>query len=80
MKASIAVLRARLSQLLEAVQNGKELEIQRHNITIAKIVPIEKKKSNNTQLGLGIGTAVIVGDLTDELIEEGSWNLSVGKF
>ncbi len=80
MKASIAVLRARLSQLLEAVQNGKELEIQRHSITIAKIVPIEKKKSNNTQLGLGIGTAVIEGDLTDELIEEGSWNLSVGKF
>jgi prevent-host-death family protein len=80
MKASIAVLRARLSQLLEAVQNGKELEIQRHNITIAKIVPIEKKKSNNTQLGLGIGTAVIEGDLTDDLIEEGSWNLSEGKF
>ncbi len=80
MKASIATLRAQLSQLLEAVQKGKELEVQKHNVTIAKIVPIKEKSVNVTKLGLGLGTATIHSDLTETLIDDASWNLSDGKF
>lgn len=55
MKTNIVNLRRKLSEFLDFVQKGNELEIQKGNVTIAKIVPISKQKKNKTRLDVGKG-------------------------
>ena len=55
MKTNIVDLRNKLSEMLDFVQQGNELEIQKRNVIIAKLVPIPKAKVNKTKLDIGKG-------------------------
>ncbi len=75
MKTNIAKLRSELSKFLDKVQKGEEIEIQKHNITIAKIVSLVEEKPHKTKLGVGSGTVRIKGDLTEPMIESSNWEM-----
>jgi prevent-host-death family protein len=73
--ANIAELKNRLSEFLALVEKGEEIEIRKRNVPIARIVPLPPKRRNRTQLGSGIGTGKILGDLTEPLIPEEEWEM-----
>ncbi len=69
-KTSTADLRNELSSLLDYVEKGKEVEIQRRNVSIARIVPIKHSSKNHTRLGSGKGTVTFLGDITETIPNE----------
>lgn len=73
-KASVANLRTNLSDFLDYVQEGEEVEIQKHNVTIAKIIPINKPGKNKTKLGLGKGSVKLKYDPTEPIMDE-DWDM-----
>ena len=73
-KANIATLRVQLSQFIDYVLKGKELIIQRRNISVAKIVPIRSVKKNITKLGSGEGSVKFYGDVTKSVLDE-DWDM-----
>jgi prevent-host-death family protein len=73
-KTNIATLRNNLSELLEYVQKGRELQIEKRNIPIAKIVPITAPHENRTKLGAGKGSVEFKGDITSPVMEE-DWEM-----
>jgi len=73
--ANIAELKNNLSKLLAEVVRGEEIEIRKRNIAIARIVPARPATRNRTELGCGLGTARILGDLTEPLIPEDDWQM-----
>lgn len=73
--ANIAEFKNRLSSYLAAVELGEEVEIRKHNIPIARVVPIQKQRKNATVLGCGRGSVKITGDLTEPLIPESDWEM-----
>lgn len=60
----MATLRGQLSSLLEYVAQGREIEVQKRNISIARIVPIKRVEQNRTKLGSGKGSVKFLGDVT----------------
>ncbi len=72
--ANIAELKNRLSEFLSYVERGEEIEVRKRNIPIARVVPILKEPSNRTELGCGLNTVSIKGDLTQPLIDESNWD------
>ena len=44
---SVATLKSKLSQYLEAVKKGKEIIVTSHQHPIARLVPIEKARSSD---------------------------------
>lgn len=68
-KVDIEILRKQLNQLLKYVQDGGELQIEKQNVPIAKIVPIQTTQKNRTQLGIGKGTVQFLEDITESTIE-----------
>lgn len=75
MKANIANLRSRLSHWLEFVAKGNELEIQKRNITVAKLIPVRQEQKNSTVLGAGKNSAKFFGSLTDPFLSEKDWEM-----
>ena len=73
-KTSVAALRSQLSALLDLVEKGKEVEIQRRNVSIAKIVPIKRVEQNKTILGCGKGTVKFQGDVTEPVMKD-DWEM-----
>ena len=73
-KTNIAALRTQLSQFIDYVLKGKELEIQRRNVTVAKIVPVHGIKKNKTKLGMGQGSVKFHGDITRPILED-DWDM-----
>lgn len=73
--AKIAELKNRISEFISAVEKGEEVEVRKRNAPIARIVPIRKGKANATKLGCGKGTGRILGDMTEPLIPEDSWEM-----
>ncbi len=74
--ANIAEFKNRLSQILSLVQKGVTVEICKRNVPIARVVPLEPKKTKNkTRLGCGRGSVKIHGDLTEPMIPEDSWEM-----
>ncbi len=73
-RANIAELKNRLSEFLAYVERGEEIEVRKRNIPIAQIVPILKPPPNCTELGCGLNTVSIKGDLTQPLIDKGNWD------
>ena len=71
--ANIAELKNRLSEFLSYVERGEEIEVRKRNIPIARVVPIAKVPPNRTDLGCGLNTVAIKGDLTQPLIDESNW-------
>lgn len=74
-KTSVANLRNDLSALLNYVEKGKEVEIQRRNVSVAKIVPIKRLSETKTRLGCGAGTVKFLGNITDPAITDEDWEM-----
>jgi len=73
---NIGKLKDNLSKFICFVEQGEVVEICKRNIPVAKIVPHGPLKSwNQTKLGCGRGTVQILGDLTEPLIPEDSWDM-----
>ena len=74
--ANIGDLKNNLSKFINFVEQGEVIEICKRNIPIALLVPHGSKKTpNRTQLGCGVGTVQVKGDLTEPLIPEDSWEM-----
>ena len=74
--ANIGELKDNLSKFISMVEQGEAIEIRKRNIPIALLVPHSPKKTGNrTQLGCGLGTVQVKGDLTEPLIPEKSWDM-----
>ena len=73
-KTNVASLRKDLSALLDYVEKGKEVEIQRRNIPIAKIVPTKRSMANRTRLGSGKGTVKFLGNITEPVMDD-DWDM-----
>jgi len=63
--ANVAELKNHLSKFLAFVIQGEEIEVRKHNIPIARVVPINPKRKNCTVIGCGNGSVCIKGDLTE---------------
>lgn len=68
-RANIATLRSQLSAMLAYVQKGRELQIEKRNIPIAKIVPVYSSLPNRTRLGLGKGSVKFLKDVTEPVMD-----------
>jgi antitoxin (DNA-binding transcriptional repressor) of toxin-antitoxin stability system len=75
MKTNIVNLRNKLSEMLDFVQQGNELEIQKRNVIIAKLVPIPNVKENKTKLDVGKGSVQFYGDVTQSVMED-DWDMN----
>ena len=74
--ANIGDLKDNLSKFINFVEQGEVIEICKRNIPIALLVPHGIKKTpNRTQLGCGVGTVQVKGDLTEPLIPEDNWDM-----
>jgi len=67
-KTNVAQLRENLSDYLEKVSKGEEIELQKRNVSFAKIVPFKKLKNNKTHLGSGLGTVQFKGSVVDSVM------------
>ena len=75
-QANIADIKNNLSKFIAMVEKGESVVICKRNIPIARIVPMEDTPPiNQTQLGVGAGSVDILGDLTEPLIPEDSWQM-----
>ena len=72
--ANIAELKNRLSEYLRLVERGEEVEIRKHNVPVARIVPLRRRSVARGRLGAGAGTAKIRGSLTEPLIPSRAWD------
>jgi prevent-host-death family protein len=69
--ANIGEFKNKLSKFIGLVEQGEVVQICKHNVPVAKLVPYGSEKTgNSTQLGCGEGTVEIKGDLTEPLIPE----------
>ncbi|BBO92884.1 type II toxin-antitoxin system Phd/YefM family antitoxin [Desulfosarcina ovata] len=73
---NIGELKDHLSKFISLVEQGEAVEICKRNVPIAMLVPHGPKKTGNcTQLGCGLGTVEVKGDLTEPMIPEESWDM-----
>jgi prevent-host-death family protein len=76
MKAvNIAELKGHLSEFLDTVEHGEEVQVCRRNQPIARILPFRKPRANRTRLGCARGSVTVHGDLTEPLVPESSWEM-----
>jgi antitoxin (DNA-binding transcriptional repressor) of toxin-antitoxin stability system len=73
-KTNVANLRSNLSALLDYVQKGKEVQIEKRNILVARLVPVPQIKENRTKLGVGAGTVEILGNIVDSSMAD-DWEM-----
>lgn len=73
--ANIAELRDHLTRYLAEVEQGASVEIRRRNVPIARLVPLTESPAQRTRLGCGRGTATVLGDLTEALIDNDDWHM-----
>jgi len=76
--ANIAEFKNSLSSYLAAVALGEEVEIRKRNIPIARVVPVQKQRKNETILGCGRDSVRVNGDLTEPLMPESDWEMLQG--
>ncbi len=74
--ANIGEFKNNLSKFISFVEQGEVVQICKHNVPVAKLIPYGSEKAGNrTQLGCGEGTVDIKGDLTEPLIPEKNWDM-----
>ncbi len=73
--ANIAEFKNHLSEYLNQVQSGEEIQICKRNVPVARLMPIPQGRRNRTVLGCGKGSAKATADLTEPLIPEGEWEM-----
>jgi len=72
----ISELKNNLNEVLFYVENGESFRIYRQNVPIARLIPCEKKKSENkTVPGCGLGTVQVKSDLTEPMIPDKDWEM-----
>ena len=76
--ANIAEFKTKLSSFISLVEKGEEIEICKHNIPVARVLPLPHKAVNKTKLGCGIKTVKIKTDLTEPAISSSAWEM-LGK-
>ena len=67
MQASVAELKTNLSKVLSRGETGL---VRKHNKPVAKMIPVTKRRTNQTQIGCAVGTDKTRGDLMELLIPE----------
>ena len=73
--ANIAEFKTNLSSFISLVQKGEEIEICKHNIPVARVLPLPRKILNKTKLGCGMKTVKIKTDLTAPAISSSAWEM-----
>ena len=73
--ANVAELKNRLSDYLRLVEQGEEVEVSKRNIPFARIVPLPKKGTNQTKLGVLKGSVIVHTDLTEPAISADDWDM-----
>ena len=73
--ANIAEIKNHFSSYLKLVMNGEPVEVCKRNVAVARMVPVEIKRPNMTQLGCGKNSVKIKGDITLPAIEDSSWKM-----
>jgi prevent-host-death family protein len=72
-KVNIVEFKNKLSSYVSSVAEGEEVYVCKHNVPVAKVVPIERKPLNRTKLGCMRDSAKARGDLTEPLIPPEDW-------
>jgi prevent-host-death family protein len=73
--ANIADFKTNLSSFISLVEKGEEIEICKHNIPVARVLPLSRKVVNKTRIGCGIKTVRINTDLTEPAISSSAWEM-----
>lgn len=73
--ANISEVKDHLSEFVDSVEAGNEILICRRNVPVARLIPIEKKVLNRTQLGWSKGRGRIHDDLQGPFIPEKDWHM-----
>lgn len=73
--ANIADFKTNLSSFISMVEKGEEIEICKHNIPVARVLPLSRKVINKTKLGCGMKTVRINTDLTEPAISPSAWEM-----
>ncbi|OGV57060.1 MAG: hypothetical protein A2X45_01555 [Lentisphaerae bacterium GWF2_50_93] len=73
--ANIAEFKTNLSSFISLVEKGEEIEICKHNIPVARVLPMFHKVLNKTKLGCGRKTVRIKTDLTEPAMSESAWEM-----
>ena len=73
--ANIAEFKNHLSEYLEAVANGEQVEVRKRNTPLARVVPIRQPGRNRTVLGCGKGSVVVKADLTAPMMPDADWEM-----
>lgn len=73
--ANIADFKTNLSSFISMVEKGEEIEICKHNIPVARVLPLSRKVINKTKLGCGLKTVRINTDLTEPAISPSAWEM-----
>ena len=74
-KTNVSEFRSSLNEMLDYVQNGGEIELQKRNVSIAKVIPIKQQRPNQTKLNCGKDSVRVVGSLIEPLIPLKDWEM-----
>jgi prevent-host-death family protein len=74
LSVNIGELKNRLSEYLERVERGDEIEVCKRNVPIATISGVPTGKSRSRP-GWARGTVRIVGELEGPVFPAGDWNM-----
>ena len=72
---NIAELKNHLSDFLRRVEQGEEIVVGKRNVPFATIVPLPKRRLNQTKLGCLEQSVTVVDDLTEPALPESDWNM-----
>jgi len=73
--ANIAEFKTNLSSFISLVEKGEEIEICKHNIPVARVLPMTHILANKTKLGCGRKTVTIKSDLTEPAMSGSTWEM-----
>ena len=77
-RASVAELESHVGQFMGFVERGEELEICKHNVPFARIIPLPLKRKNRTKLGCDLHSVTIKSDLTEPAVPDEDWSMLEG--
>ena len=72
---NIADLKNHLSDFLRRVEAGEELVVAKRNVPFATIVPLPKRRINQTKLGCLPHSVTVAGDLTEPAMPAADWDM-----
>jgi len=74
--ANIADIKNNFSHFIALVEQGEVIEVCRRNVPVARVVPASRtRRRNQTKLGCGRETGMILGDITEPAIPAEDWEM-----